>query len=172
MREHTFSFVKRLPPEPSDDGEHQVVRDVTESGCHVVGVLPDERSPAFAYSIGLFHNYAHPEVLVFGLDLDLMHLIINGVRDNVGLGKRFVSGARYPDLLEGFDCEFLTVNRSYYRELFGYARWFYQGNDFSVVQCLWPDKKGRFPREPGFEPKFRPLQPTFERRKSWLAFLN
>ena len=37
-----------------------MLRDVAESGCHIVGVLADETGPAFAYSIGVLHHTPAP----------------------------------------------------------------------------------------------------------------
>ena len=33
----------------------------------------------------------------------------------------------------------------WYRDLFGWATWFYDGATFPVVQCLWPAKDGTYP---------------------------
>lgn len=158
--------MKRNLPKARDDGDRQVLRDVAESGCHVVGVLADETGPAFAYSIGLYHNYDHPDILIFGLEHTLMQSLINCMRDLIREGGRFVPGSRYPDIIEGFDCEFRAVHPSHYRELLGYARWFYPDDEFPVVQCVWPDKQGRFPWQPDFEPRFLPQQPICDRRAS------
>lgn len=154
--------MKRALPKPRDDSDRQVLRDVVESGCHVVGVLADATGPAFAYSIGLFHNYDHPEIVLFGLTHNLMHGLINNMRDDIERGSRFIPGFSYPDIVEGFNCEFLSVHPSHYLELFGYARWFYGSDDFPALQCVWPDKQGHFPWQPNFNSKFKHLQPTHE----------
>lgn len=155
--------MNRALPDPRDDDDRQVLRDVAESGCHVVGVLGDETGPAFAYSIGLFHNYDHPEILLFGLAHDLMHRLINNMRDEIQGGARFVPGSSYPEILARFDCHFLPVHRSHFRELLGYARWFYGGDEFQAIQCVWPDMQGHFPWQPECNPKLKHLQPTHDR---------
>ena len=158
--------MKRALREPRDDDDRQVLRDVVESGCHVVGVLADQQGPAFAYSIGLFHNYDHPEILLFGLDHTIMQQLINRMRDEIQEGARYVSHSRYDSIIQGFSCEFLTVHSTRYRDLFGYAIWFYAGTDFPALQCVWPDRNGKFPWQPDFDPKFKLLQPTQEEGRS------
>jgi hypothetical protein len=37
-------------------------------GWHVIVVPGDERRPSTAYSIGLFKNFGHPEIVIFGTD--------------------------------------------------------------------------------------------------------
>lgn len=155
--------MKRVLPKPRDDSDLQVLRDVAGNGCHIVGVLADESGPAFVYSIGLFHNYGHPEIVLFGLSHELMSQLINDMRDKIQHGSRFNPGSKCSDLVEGFDCEFLAVHPSYYQELFGYARWFYVGDNFPVIQCVWPDRKGCFPWQRDFDPKFKDLQPTYDK---------
>jgi hypothetical protein len=46
-----------------------------------------------------------------------------------------------------------------YREHVGYARWFYRGDEFPLLQLVWPDKAGRFPGEPGANPALARQQP-------------
>ena len=154
--------MERELPTPKDDAERRALKDVAESGCHGIKVMEDDSGPGFAYSIGLFHNFDHPEILVVGLDLHLMHIMLNNLRDEIQNGKHFHTKQRYADILEGFDCEFREVAISYYRELFGWAKWFYRGTNFPALQCVWPDKKGHFPWEPDFNPKWKARQPIYE----------
>jgi hypothetical protein len=153
--------MKQEPPKPRDAGDSKLISDVEAYGCHVVGVLADGQGPGFAYSVGLFRNYAHPETLLFGLDQMLMRQLIVGICDELKRGKRFEPGGRYPDLRARHDCEFRRVGLEHYPPFLGYARWFYRGDTFPVLQCFWPDMSGIFPWEKGFEPKFLPLQPVY-----------
>jgi hypothetical protein len=54
----------------------KMLRDIQQYGWHVLKVMEDDKGPAFAFTIGLFHCFKHPEVLMIGLDLDFMHRII------------------------------------------------------------------------------------------------
>ena len=63
------------------------------------------------------------------------------------------------ELLEGYLCEFLRVPASTYREFFGYARWFYKGDSFEALQCVWPDRHGRFPWDGDVTEGVRARQP-------------
>jgi hypothetical protein len=48
-------------------------------GWHVIGVEEDTEGLAFAYSIGLNRSFEHPEMIIFGLQIPVMHRIIHGV---------------------------------------------------------------------------------------------
>jgi hypothetical protein len=146
-----------------DDIERKLVSDIEEFGWHVIKIFEDDEGPAFAYSIGLFKSFSHPEIIIFGLDVHLMHRMINLIGEEVRQGRRFAEGDAASGILEGYDVQFHEVARRHYHEHVGHARWFYKGDDFPVLQCLWPDKKGRFPTDPGFAQALRPRQPLLER---------
>jgi hypothetical protein len=54
----------------------------------VVKVFGDDEGPGFAFTIGLYQRFRHPELLVFGLPLDTMHLMLNGAGEAGGAGLR------------------------------------------------------------------------------------
>jgi hypothetical protein len=132
------------------DGMEEIVRDnVSEHGCHVMQIEADDEGPAFAYSIGLSHNYEQPELICFGLDLQLMCGMINALRDRMADGETMRSGQRVSGLIKGFDCELRSVKKSEYAAYFGYALRYHEGDDFEALQIVWPDKQDRFPWDEG-----------------------
>ena len=141
-----------------EDREGKLHSDVEEFGWHVVLIPEDDEGPAFAYSVGLFENLGHPEIVVLGLDLDVMHRLINLIGEEVKRGRRLADGEVVSGILDGYDVRFLDVARRHYPERFGYARRYYKGDDFSVLQCLWPDRRGHFPTDPGFPESLRARQ--------------
>jgi hypothetical protein len=141
-----------------DGRESKTHADVREYGWHVILVPQDEQGPSFAYSIGLKKSFNHPEILILGLDLKVMHQMINGIGNRIKAGARFLAGQRYQEILEGYDCLFADVEKKYYRDYFGQAIDFYKGREFQVLQCLWPDKKGLFPGEANFPESLLPKQ--------------
>lgn len=128
-----------------DRTEDAVHENVREHGCHVMKIGADEEGPGFAYSIGLTKNYRQPELICFGLDLDLMHGMINAMRDRMAAGTKFEDRQRVSDLIEGYDCELRKMSVTFYRDFLGYARWFYAGDQFEAFQIVWPDKAHRYP---------------------------
>ena len=133
------------------DQMEDVVRDnVTEHACHVMKVPADDEGPGFVYSIGLTKTYGEPELICFGLRDEVMHWMINEVRDRMANGKTFSEKQRVSGLIEGYDCELRKVQKSRYREYFGYALWFYGGSEFDALQIVWPDKAHRFPWDEGY----------------------
>jgi hypothetical protein len=133
------------------DGMEDVVRhNVAEHACHVMIVDADDEGPAFAYSIGLTRTYSQPELICFGLRDELMHWMINEIRDRMANGSRFKDGDQVPGLIEGYACVLKRTERAWYREYLGYARWFYEGDNFDTLQIVWPDKQNRYPWDAGY----------------------
>ena len=150
---------RQAPAVSEKDGEQKLVSDVEDFGWHVIMVPEDDEGPAFAYSIGLFKNFSHPEIIVFGLDLDLMHRVINLIGEEIRQGCRLAEGGSLSGILEGFDVRFVNVATRHFSEYLGWAAWFYGHKEFPVLQCLWPDMKGRFLTDPNFPEPLRRRQP-------------
>jgi hypothetical protein len=149
---------ERSLPAPRDDGDRKLLADVAGHGWHVVGVLEDDEGPGYAFSVGMFHTLGHPEILLMGLQHSVAHRLVNDMGDAIRRGERYEPGQKYDGLAAGFPLAFVSRARRYYREYLGYALWLYQGPEFPALQCVWPDKAGKFPWEPGYDSRFFDLQ--------------
>jgi len=74
--------------EPDHKADEILFRNVRKHGCHIVGIT--DADPAFAFSIGLYLNCRHPELIIFGLPSDDAQAVINHVRDHVSDGRKFL----------------------------------------------------------------------------------
>jgi hypothetical protein len=142
-----------------DEYEGVVLGNVDKFGWHVVLIEAGAEGPAFAYSIGLFRSYKQPEVIGFGLRPSLLHSIINGVGDELKQGRSIELDVPLDGYIEGYPVIFKAVAKKHYREYLGYALWFYSRAEFPVIQCIWPDKSGRFPWDRDFNKDWIGLQP-------------
>jgi hypothetical protein len=145
------------------DSDAKLLHDVQRVGWHVIKVFALEAAerPDWAFSIGLFHSFAHPEVVLFGLPLDRCMTLVNVIGRAVQAGKRYQHGEKYADILQDpYKCAFRQVPRARYRDYVGYALWFYEDDLFPLLQCFWPDKEGRFPWDNGCDDYVRDAQPV------------
>ena len=126
-------------------------------------IAEDSEGPGFAYSFGLFEEFKHSEIIIFGLDSAIMHGVINDAGDQVRKGARFFDGDMSGELLEGYNCAFREVNPLQYRETCSWAVWFYGNSEFPVLQLFWPDRSGRFPWDEGFTESLRSFQPDLSK---------
>jgi len=141
------------------DIQKKIVEDIQKYGWHVIKVLEDEAAPAFGYSIGLFKTFTHPEILIVGLNLNLIHEIINDIGKDVKSGKIYTSLAFYPHLTGGFECYFTQVKQEFYEQYVGQALWYYDNNSFPLLQCIYPTTKGTYPWEKDSAAGIKDIQP-------------
>ena len=105
-----------------DEHEAQVLADVDRFGWSVMKVSND-LGPDFAYSAGIYRTLGHPEIILFGLPLEIMHRLINDVGDRVRTGARYVAGQTSDEFLEGYPVTFRAVPTAHYRGHLGWATW-------------------------------------------------
>ena len=101
---------------------------------------------------------------MFGLAPDTMHLILNGAGEAVRTGRTYAVGQSYEGVLEGYACTFRPVPSSHYEAFLGYARWYYDGDDFPTLQLVWPDREHRYPWAAPVDAWIREAQPVLADR--------
>ena len=123
--------------------------------------MGDEAGPGFGYSIGIYKTLGHPEIIIIGLKLDLIHSIINGIGEDIRSGKIFNTGSdTTEDMIEGFDCYFTTVEKKYFYGYVGYAKWYYKGTDFPLIQFVYPTVDGVYPWQREWPKEIQTHQPV------------
>jgi hypothetical protein len=156
-----------MPRHSTDPGlganEIDVLRKRERYGWFVTMIAADVAGPGFAYSFGLYQEFEHPEVILFGLPGSTLHRLVNDLGERIRSGAKYRDGDRVLDLLDPYPCVFRAVNRLQYRGTVTWASWFYEQNTFPVLQVFWPDKKSRFPWELGFDESLRALQPDLSK---------
>jgi hypothetical protein len=154
-------------PKPENEVDERIFRNVRKHGCHIVDII--DADPKFAFSIGLFLNYGHPEFIIFGMPSDNAQTVINHVRDHVADGQKFADGDICDDLFtDGDKICFWQVPFEAYPEYLGTACWFYgeSGLVFPCLQIIWQDANHRFPWEAGCQPYVIKGQPLLKKMAS------
>ncbi|MGF1578857.1 MAG: DUF4262 domain-containing protein [Gemmataceae bacterium] len=158
-------------PTPEDEQDRHILDVYEKVGWAVIGIEAEDYNPAFAFSVGVFRTFEHPEILIMGLKPTAAQAVINHIGEMIQMGKRFGPG-RYEGVLEDVPVEFAAVFPQHYREHMGYACWFHGRTDFPALQCVYPDKAGRFPGEPDCTYELywqqRILGPTTNFPNGWL----
>ncbi len=118
--------VQRMTRDPRHrEGLHpadqRTLSNIETHGWNVTKVFRSEgeTGPEWAFSAGLFHSYQHPEIVIFGLDLEVMHKIVNNLGDEVKKGKTFGPGKEYQEIFARCGCWFRPVQQRYYKEYLG-----------------------------------------------------
>lgn len=143
-----------------DASERKVLEDIAEYGWHCVHIFAEGDLPPYAFTVGVFETYKHPELIIFGLPREVAHQVLDlAVR---ALRSGAITDLSLPsdELLNGYPCVFVQVPESEYFEHVGYDRWYYEGNAFPLYQIVWPSRERKFPWHPDASEEFRRVQPV------------
>lgn len=144
------------------DVVRECYEEVAAGGFTVVAIIGDDHGCDWAYTIGLGHNFAHPELLIAGLDASvagaLLELLGTGVVEGRGIDADAVVGfdgglelrARCIDPIWCAQGDWFNLGREVMAELG--LRW------PASMQLTWPDTEGQFP-ECSDDPGARLRQP-------------
>jgi len=75
----------------NEQAEKRIIQDVEKFGFHMALLEDDGYLPAFAYSIGLFKTYQHPEIIIFGLKRNVMNNLLHYIGEEVKKGTKLIS---------------------------------------------------------------------------------
>lgn len=140
--------------------EKKLINDIKEYGWHVLNVFDKNGTePEFAYSIGLYKTFQHPEIIIIGLRQELAHILINNIGEKIRAGGKYQPGLFYSDILDDYECFMLNVSKESYSEYVGYGIWYYDGDQFPLLQCIYPTLEGAYPWEKEWPEEIRTLQP-------------
>jgi Domain of unknown function (DUF4262) len=143
--------------------EAKLAADIEKFGWSVMLLEATGYLPSFAYTIGLWKNYNHPEIISFGLNTETLHLIINDASEIVKSGTIIEIGKIYNDFFEDSATQFIDVESQNIPDYFGQAINYYKTNEFKAIQLVWTDRNNSFPWENNYEKEFEFIQPMLDR---------
>lgn len=145
----------------------KVKSDIAEYGFSVVMIPASDYFPSFAYSIGLFESYKHPEVICFGLSEDSGHGVINVIGEMIKEGTRFESNKNYKGIYKNDKAIFLDVEKDNIPDYFGFGMRYYDEVEFPAMEAVWTDREGNFPWETGYSEDLIFMQPLLDRNSGF-----
>ena len=77
--------------------DQKTIADIDKYGLTVIMIEATDYLPSFAYSIGLWKKFGHPELILFGLTIKTLHEIINLAADVVKSAQKLQTGKVYTD---------------------------------------------------------------------------
>ncbi|MFK8013803.1 MAG: DUF4262 domain-containing protein, partial [Marinicellaceae bacterium] len=125
-----------------DERDQKALDDIEEYGCHVMNVMEGDEEPSFTYSIGINKKQNKPDIVILGLKTELAHSIANNYKNRLLDGEIFEPGNYYSDFLGDFDVCFVKVSKKHFKEYFGWGLWLHNGDDFEMLQLVWPTTEG------------------------------
>jgi hypothetical protein len=159
-------------PAAEDAFDEKLLSDIRAYGWHCVSVA-DEHHPehaeanaalgphpiydaTFAYSVGLWLTYGHPELVLVGR-WQYAHGILSSAVDLIKEGTRFEPGDTTGEVLDDYQVCFRAVPEARREELLTYASWANRRRPFDAVQLVLPDRSGVWPWDPGYDAYPQPM---------------
>jgi Domain of unknown function (DUF4262) len=133
--------------------DERTIGHIEEFGCSVVSVKRKQHGLGWSYTIGVFDTVGKPEIITVGLLPKTAHFALNQAAKLLRAGIDLTQG-RHRDLIGEVECEFRPIDRKWIKQLMGWAVWYYDGDDFPVLQAVYPDLENRFPEDEGFDTGF------------------
>lgn len=128
----------------------KVYDNIRNKGYHTTAVLEEENSTPFAYSTGIFENFKIPELFISGLGPNLSGEIIRNYVEKYKFSKVCLNEKIY-DLVENFPVYFIKIKNENLSEYVLTSIKFYEKKEYTYLQLIFPDLKGKFPNEPGYD---------------------
>lgn len=123
----------------------------------------DDEGPPFAYTVGLF-GLGHPELLIFGLSMDVSCQVLNAIAELIRDGENLVPGQELA--LEGHHHRFIAEVVPNPGQIVFIANDFYERPpeaSVPVLQVSYDDGTGVYPWDEGYpDPETQPRPGTFE----------
>lgn len=143
--------------------DDKLIKDIREYGWAVLLIEATDYLPSVAYTVGLWKNYNHPELISFGLTNNTLHSIINIGGELVKDGHKLQVGRDYNDFFENGIAQFIQVDPRSLKDYFGYAIAFNDSAVFPALQLVWTDRNNRYPWDANFDEEFVYRQPLLDR---------
>jgi hypothetical protein len=136
--------------------------DIAAVGWSVANVTGDRQAPPWAYTVGLWLSHHRPELTIAGLPDEHMEIIVNAIAERVADG----ASVEVADDIDGICPCTLTIRPVHpsWRQTnmfatcdryYGYAL----GGRPDCLQVVWPDRRGRYPGDRGFQDRYEGRQP-------------
>ena len=128
----------------------EIARRVQTQGWTSIFTLLEGHPIGYGYTVGLTWSFGYPEAVVLGLGPDTTGYVLAALARKVAAGERpepntFVEvGLNFPVVLRAVPPEAA-------RERLKVANLFYEAGGYETVQVVWPDVRGRFPWESGYQ---------------------
>lgn len=138
---------------------------IETNGWALEPVAPDGENdpprPGYAYSIGFPDAVGFPDVAVFGLTPVAANGLITLVADACRGGTDIPLGVEVVGLFDNdLRCLFAPIDLQSWGQYFATAAAWYRGEQFEMLQLLYPDRNGFMPYEVGYEQRMALAQPV------------
>lgn len=150
-------------PRPAPAGLEKSAKMVWEKveahGWAVVYVNAGANTPGYAYTVGLFENYSHPDLMISGLPQTTSAVILNNLGKRVKQGENFEVCEPVDGVMQGYKARFAPMHPGWTIKMMALNEVYVRLSDLPSIQVLWPDVSGSYPDEEACDRDTKLVQP-------------
>lgn len=142
-----------------------IALNVARNGIHIQSIMASEECPSYVYTVGMT-NIGASELIIFGIAPQSIAPVLMQIFHEIRMGGRPANQDSIHDLL-AVSLLLHEVQRSVAAEFTGQGDVYLENQNLKPTyrQMLWPDEKGKYPHEAGFDSKFKASQPYIAKAK-------
>ena len=118
-------------PMGADPAEGKILADIERTGWSVHQVEATDDQPGYAYTVGLYQTFQHPEVCLFGLPSEQSQVLLDLVGEEARAGTLHGANQTTDALAESIDFVFRDFPKTAYPKYLEYAQWLHGDREFS-----------------------------------------
>ena len=119
-------------------------------GYHSTFVFGDS-TPSFCYSTGVYKTFGMPEIFISALPQNLSHELIANYVSKFKDNGSIPLNEKLEDLTDRFPVYLIEASKDMLTDYVLSSLRFYGDEDFEYVQLVYPDTKGYFPNDVGYD---------------------
>ncbi len=128
----------------------KVDENIKKHGYHVTFVFAD-KTPSFCYSTGVYKTFGIPEIFISSLPQNLSHGLIEAYVNKFKDTDLIPVDKRIDDLTDRFPVYLIEITTDKLSDYVLSSIRFYKDEDYRYLQLIYPDTKGLFPDDQGYD---------------------
>ena len=128
----------------------KVAAAMKDYGYHSTFVFGDT-GPSFCYSTGIYKSFGIPEIFISALPQNLSHELIQNYVSKFKDAVSIPLNEKLEDVTDRFPIYLIEASKDALTEYVLSSLRFYGDEDFKYVQIVYPDTKGHFPNDVGYD---------------------
>jgi hypothetical protein len=132
-----------------EDYREKVYENIKKYGYHITFVF-DDKLPSFCYSTGVYKSFWIPEIFISALPQNLSFELVKNYVEKFKNSKAIPLNEKIDEISDRFPVYLIEVPIENLKEYAISSIRVYGNERYEYVQLIYPDTKGRFPNESGY----------------------
>jgi Domain of unknown function (DUF4262) len=128
----------------------KVDKNIKESGYHLTNVFASKNSPSFFYSTGIYKTFGIPEIFISSLPSGLCSELVRNYVKSFKDKQVIPLNEKLDYLSDRFSVYLIEVATSKLSDYVLSSVRLYKDEDYKYLQIIFPDTKGCFPNDIGY----------------------